>query len=266
MKIDYHNHTTLCNHAIGTLEEYIEKAIEQNIEEIGFADHNPMPNGFDKQHRMKEHQLPKYVEMILNARQQYAEQISIKLGIEADYLPGVDSYLKNQFASQPFDYVLGSIHYLGDWNFDNPVFVHTWKDHDVDHIYQWYFNSLLKLVESGLFDIIAHPDLIKKFGHRPINLDMESIYDTICMGLKKHNMAIEINTSGLRKEVQEIYPEKKFLEIAFNNDVPITIGSDSHSPDQVGRDYHKAVELAVAVGYKELTRFNQRQMEKVELG
>jgi histidinol-phosphatase (PHP family) len=266
LKIDYHNHTTLCNHAIGTLDEYIEKAIEQGIQEMGFADHNPMPNEFDKLHRMKEHQLPQYVATVLKAKEQYANRISIKLGLESDYLPGVESYLAKQFASHPFDYVLGSIHYLGDWNFDNPVFVHTWKDYDVDYIYQWYFDSVFKLVESGLFDILAHPDLIKKFGHRPVQLDIENLYNKICRGLKKQNMALEINTSGLRKEVQEIYPEKKLLEIAFANQIPITIGSDAHSPDQVGKDYDQAVQLALSVGYTQMMRFNQRKMEAVELG
>ncbi len=263
-KIDYHIHTPLCKHAFGNPSEYVEKAVAAGFCEIGFADHNPMPDGFDSEHRMEDSQLAPYVASVQRLQQDYAH-ITIKLGLEADYLPGGESFLAEQLAQYPFDYVYGSVHYIGDWNFDNPVFVHLWENRDVDDTYLRYFDCLEQLIDSGLFDIIAHPDLVKKFGHRPRKIDLQEIYRRICRKLSTAGMCIEINTSGLRKQIGEIYPEKAFLETACEHNVPIVIGSDAHRPEEVGADYTRAVDLARSVGYYQIQRFEGRKKTPVSL-
>ncbi len=263
-KIDYHLHTALCKHAVGTVEEYVEAALAAGFDEIGFADHNPLPDNFDIEHRMEASQDSEYLEMVARVQQKYSD-ITIKLGLEVDYLPGGEDFLREQIAGYPLDYVYGSVHYLGDWNFDNPVFVHRWENSNVDDIYQWYFKCLEDLIASRLFDIIAHPDLVKKFGHRPEKLDLEACYRRICTGLREADMCIEINTSGLRKEVGEIYPARRFLEIAFETGVPIVIGSDAHSPEEVGSAFDKGRELAQAVGYTHIQQFTRRKRKPVPM-
>jgi len=263
-RIDYHLHTTLCKHAEGSIDQYVMHAVETGLDEIGFADHNPMPRGFDSPHRMDSSQLDHYWKMVRRAQKAFP-QISIKCGLEADYLPGGEAFLKRQVNSYPFDYIYGSIHFIGDWNFDNPVFVHMWEHHDVDEIYARYFECLGKLIQSRIFDIIAHPDLIKKFGHRPKTLDLDSIYQDTCRRLREADMCLEVNTSGLRKPVGEIYPSARLLECAAKEGVPVVIGSDAHMPSHVGADYDKAAALIKSAGYTHIQQFSRRRRIPVPL-
>jgi len=263
-RIDYHLHTRLCKHARGTIDEYVAQALSLDLDEIGFSDHNPMLQEFARPHRMDPGQFDRYVAMVREAQKKFP-RLPIKLGLEADFLPGGEDFLKEQISRYPFDYVYGSVHYLGEWGFDDPVFIHVWDDYNVDNVYTRYFEALMQLIESRLFDIIAHPDLVKKFGHRPKNLDMESIYHRVCRCLKEASMCMEVNTAGLRKEVGEIYPVKRFLEIAYEHDVPIVIGSDAHAPEEVGKDYDRAVALARSAGYTHIQQFSRRRRTPVSI-
>lgn len=263
-RIDYHLHTYLCKHAVGQMEEYVDHALASGLEEIGFSDHNPLPGGFDSQHRMEERQIEAYLTMVQRMRECYP-RMPIKTGFEVDFLPGAEEFLRIQLERYPFDYVYGSVHYLGDWNFDNPVFVHRWDTQDVDDLYARYFDCLDRMIHTRLFDIVAHADLIKKFGHRPAALDLDAIYERLCASLRATGMCLEINTAGLRKEVGEIYPERRMLEIACRYAVPIVFGSDAHRPDEVGYAFDYAAKLARSVGYTHSQRFSQRKREAVEL-
>jgi histidinol-phosphatase (PHP family) len=263
-RIDYHIHTYLCKHAVGELDQYVEQAIKIGLDEIGFADHNPLPGGFDKAHRMDFSQLDLYYNLVMEAQKNHPG-INIKFGLEADYLPGSEEFLRNQINKYPFDYVYGSIHYLDDWNFDNPVFVHKWDNCDVDEIYARYFDTLIQLIKLRVVDIIAHPDLVKKFGYRPKRLDLDAIYLDVCRSLRASDMCLEINTSGLRKEVAEIYPTRRFLEIACQNSVPVVIGSDAHTPSDTGADYDRAIDLARSVGYTHVQQFSKRKKVSVAI-
>ncbi|MCP4715018.1 MAG: histidinol phosphate phosphatase, partial [Deltaproteobacteria bacterium] len=135
----------------------------------------------------------------------------------------------------------------------------------VDHVYQRYFDTLLKMIDTGLFDIVTHPDLVKKFGHRPESLDLAALYHETAQRIRRQNMCLEVNTAGLRKEVGEIYPEKQFLEIARQYKVPIVIGSDAHCPGEVGADYAKAMALVRSVGYTHVQQFSGRTAVPVPL-
>ena len=129
-------------------------------------------------------------------------------------------------------------------------------------VWSIYFERLTMVAESGLFEIIGHADLPKKFGHRPTR-DCTPLYEPFLNAAKKHNCALDVNTAGLRKDCKEIYPSRQILEMAFQKGVPITFGSDAHAPEEVGMNFKEAIELAHGVGYTQCLRFNQRRGEFV---
>ena len=157
------------------------------------------------------------------------------------------------------------MHYVSDsWDIDNPAKLSEWKKRDAFEVWKIYFDRLTLAAASGLFEIIGHADLPKKFGIRP-QQDCTPLYEKFLDAAAKTHCAIELNTAGLRKDCKEIYPCRDLLEIAFQKGVHITFGSDAHAPEEVGMDFEAAVELARSVGYTETCRFNQRQHESAWL-
>jgi len=258
---DYHMHTPLCGHAIGQTHEYVEKAISIGLDEIGFSDHAPFIPHRLPGITMDPSQLPDYQKMLEDLRLRFASQIKIKIGIEADFLPGYEEKTREQLSGYPYDYVYGSVHFIESWAFDNPDEINGWDEKDTNAIYYEYYDYLERSAQTGLFDILAHVDLVKKFGHRPSKDLTGKIQDTAEI-LKESKVAIEINTSGLRKPVKEIYPSLDVLKIYCQVGVPIVFGSDAHRPEDVGADFDKGVELAKAAGYSEYVLFQNRQIEK----
>jgi histidinol-phosphatase (PHP family) len=180
-------------------------------------------------------------------------------GIEADYYPGGEPFLRDWLPRQPFDLVLGSIHYLHDWGFDNPDYRKEWESVDVTGVWKTYFSLLTDLVGLRLFDVLAHFDLPKKFGHRLRDPVMKELVQPVLDRVSKAGMAMEINTSGWRREVAEAYPSPLILSLARERDIPITFGSDSHQPNEVGYAFDRAVQLAREVGYTHSLQFRQRR-------
>lgn len=255
--IDYHIHTKLCGHASGETADYVNEAIRCELDEIGFSDHLPLKGGKEENLTMAFDELPNYVGEIMSLRKSFPE-IQIKLGVEADYIPGNEFYIKDILKKYPFDYVIGSVHYIGKWAFDHPEKLKEWDKKDVDLVYKEYFELLRKSARTGLFDIIGHSDLVKKFGHRPSTGLSKGLNDTAQV-FKEYDVAVEINTSGLRKPVKEIYPSLEILSMYQEYDVPIVFGSDAHAPGDVGRDFDKAISLAIQAGYKEFVTFGNRK-------
>ncbi len=259
--VDYHIHTSRCGHAIGEMTDYVREAISCGLDEIGFNDHLPLngDSGKGQGLSMSLDELPNYINEVTELRKLFPE-IKIKLGIEADYTPDSESYTRELLAKYDFDYVMGSVHYIGKWAFDNPVERDKWDSKDVDLVYKEYFELLRKSARASLFDIIGHCDLVKKFGNRPNNQISQDVSDTAKV-FRECGVAIEINTSGLRKPVNEIYPSSNILKIYREYDIPIVFGSDAHAPDDVGRDFDKAVLLAGQAGYEEFVKFENRKMK-----
>ncbi|MEE9260745.1 MAG: histidinol-phosphatase HisJ [Candidatus Scalindua sediminis] len=255
--IDYHVHTKLCGHATGEMVDYVREAIRGGLDEIGFSDHLPMKGGKEDNLTMTLDELPNYVDEVMSLRKSFPE-IQIKLGIEADYVPGNESYIKDILAGYSFDYVIGSVHYIGTWAFDHPEKLDEWDKKEVDLVYKEYFELLRKSARTSLFDIIGHCDLVKKFGHRPSTGLSKELNDTAQV-FKEHKVALEINTSGLRKPVNEIYPSYETLRLYQKYGIPIVFGSDAHAPRDVGRDFDKAISLAKQAGYKEFVTFESRK-------
>ena len=265
MIVDYHTHTSLCKHATGELDEYVRKAIEVGLDEIGCSEHIPMPDRFDEDHRMDlEQYYGIYAPRITALRKEYSGSIAIKRGVEADFFPGTEQWVKKFIDENEFDYVIGSVHFIGKWGFDNPVFVHHYDVRDIDETYRSYFETIQQSARSGLFDIIGHCDLVKKFGHRPTKSLDELIRETLAV-IQKEDLCIEINTSGLRKPVKEIYPAESILALAAEMNIPLTLGSDAHDPADVGRDFDAAASLVHQYGRGEIAVFTRRNRTMVSL-
>ncbi len=259
---DYHNHTILCGHAIGEPFEYVDHALKIGLKEIGFSDHAPLVCHDDPTVTMSFEQLPRYHQMIEEVQEKYRDQdINIRLGIEADFVVGFEEKTKLILDSHAYDYVIGSVHFIGDFAFDDPNQKDRLKTNDIDKVYLDYHKLLRQSAESRLFDIMAHVDLVKKFGDRP-NSDLSDDIQKTAKVFKDAGVVIEINSSGLRKPVKEIYPSLSTLKIYCDAGVPITFGSDAHAPNEVGLGFKEAVDLALEAGYQEYVLFEKRQISK----
>lgn len=259
--VDYHMHTPLCGHAVGEPREYALSAIKAGLGEIGFSDHAPLVAYPDPKLAMSFEQLPGYHKMIETVRAEFKGKLVIKVALEADYIKGYEPRTAEILSAYPYDYIIGSVHFIGDWGFDNPEDTSRWSKENVDEIYKKYYDLLRKSAQSKLFDIMGHVDLVKKFGHRP-KADMTTEIQKTAEVFKASGVAVEINTAGLRKPVKEMYPSLDALKIYAQAGVPLTFGSDSHDPKDVAADFKKAFELARAAGYREYLTFKDRRIER----
>ena len=263
MRTDYHIHTPLCGHAVGSPRDYILAAQKAELKEIGFSDHNPMPTQFDDW-RMAPDQLPQYVEMIEEARREFSPY-TVRLGLECDFIPGYEEHVRNLATAADWDYLIGSVHYVTPgWDIDNPKHLKRWSEQPVEEVWTAYFNAYTKMVESCLFDFLAHPDLVKKFGYRPEG-DLSRFYREMLDVTAEAGVTLEVNTAGLRKDVHEIYPSRAFLAAAHARHIPIVINSDAHTPKEVAYEFDLAYTLAREVGYTEVMRFEKRKAFPVEI-
>ena len=257
MVVDLHNHTTLCNHAKGSMQEYIKEAISQNVDIYGFSDHAPME--FDKKYRMSFDDMKLYQDRVLELKDRYKDEIDIRLGYEVDYLKG---YMDKRVLGANVDYLIGSVHFIDGWGFDNPEFIGKYDEMDIDEIWQKYFDTIEEMAKSQLFDIVGHLDLIKVFKFMPTK-DIKEIASNALDEIAKANMAIEINSAGLRKPIKETYPSLDLLKMAKEREIPITFGSDAHSPEQVGYGRDEAYNLAKEAGYSKTVVFKDRKREEI---
>lgn len=254
-------HTPRCNHAIGDVVEYANAAIAQGLTEIGMSDHSPMPGGFDAEWRMDLSGLQGYVQEVLDAQAAFDERLTIRLGLEADFHPGTEADVRSMLAAHAWDYVIGSVHYLGDWGFDNPETLHRWDDVDVSDVYVQYFDALTQSVATGMFDIIGHPDLIKKFGHRP-SVNDKRVFDAqqgMLETMRDANVVMEVSSAGLRKPVGEIYPHVSLVKRAAAMGVVFSYGSDAHAPQEVGHGMDACLSMLWQCGVREVASFSRRQ-------
>ena len=251
MPADYHTHTPLCKHAEGEPEEYIDAAIAQGLTEYGISDHAPMsPEPFDDW-RMELAEMPQYLEWIKRAEIHAGEQLKVRKGLECDWLSGCEVWTEKLKDMANWDYLIGSVHYLGsEFDFDNPKWLGKWAELDVEDAWQRYWDTYIEMSESGLFTILGHPDLIKKFGYRPSG-DLSRYYDPVIESIAANGCLIELNTAGWYKPCEEQYPQGEFLELACQAGIGLVISSDAHAPSEVGRDFERAVELARIAGYED---------------
>jgi histidinol-phosphatase (PHP family) len=250
---------------------YREAASERGIEELGVAEHI---HRFVQSLEIWEH--PWYRYWARDDVDEYCGFIhehGLKLGIEADYLPGREDRVANLLDGRPWDYVVGSVHFMGedavdvhgepDWeSFD------IWRGGDADQVWSRYFETLGEAARTGMFDILAHPDLVKVFGRRvPVpDGDLRRFYDRAMDGIAESDVAIEVSTAGLRKPASEIYPAAPFLEMCLDAGRPVALSSDAHTPEQLGYEYERAVEWLGELGVSEIAVFERRSRRLEPLG
>ncbi len=256
---DYHIHTPLCRHAAGPMEGCVERAIELGLREIGFACHNPLPRGLGGNVRMKESELDYYVRRVTDLQFQYRGKIEVLLGLEMDYLEGLEDYLARQVAAYPWDYLIGSIHYL-----DPECALFAWSRRlpfDADEQYFRYFTLLGKLVRSGLYDIVSHFDVPRRSGNVPGPRGTEAMWRALDE-VARAGLCLEINTSGYRHPdlpQPDAYPSLPVIERALALGIPLAVNSDAHGPDQVGLKFTAIEELLWQKGCRQLASFRQRK-------
>ncbi len=257
-------HTPLCRHARGEPVDLAAQAVKLGLTEIGFSDHSPMPQDDFDDWRMRLSDLDAYAGKVEQARRGYPN-LAIKLALEVDYFPGQEAWVRDLARRHPWDYLIGSVHYVSDsWAIDNPQKLSEWRTRDPLEVWTAYLDRLTMAAESGLFEIIGHVDLCKRFCFYPKE-DCSALFRRFLAAAKASDTAIEINTAGLRKDCNEMYPSRPILKMAAETGVALTFGSDAHAPEEVGMNLVEAVELARSVGYTQCRRFNGRRRETVAL-
>jgi len=259
MKLYYHIHTKRCKHAEGEMHEYVERAIELKIPEIAITDHIPLPENFDAAHRMAEDELEEYMSDIDKMNARYPE-ITIRSGIEADYYEGFEEYLDHKCRQFNFDIVILSVHFIKDWPKNNWVFSYYFPDRPMAQIYSDYLQALKRGINTGLFDIVGHLDLIKGEDAPLLSTNKGELFD-IFDCVKKQSMAVEINTSGLRKDIGETYPDLNLLPYLEQSGIPVTLGSDAHKPEHVGYKFDYIENLLINYPRLTLHTLHERIMQ-----
>lgn len=254
-------HTELCRHAAGSPEEYARVARDKNLAGVYVTCHNPLPDGIGQRIRMYERDFPEYLNLVRRASERLApEGIEVRLGLEADFLPGLEPYLHKQLSSAPFDYVLGSVHWhLPEWR-------ELFWDGTQRSFVRSYFEQLAEAAESELFDCLSHPDLIKNSEPEQWDLRIyQQIVEDALDRIAATGVAMELNTSGRLKAHAEFNPGVVMLELMFERGIPVVVGADAHSPSRVGDGFPEAMDLLWSVGYREVHLFEGRQPRALPL-
>ncbi len=255
-----HCHTTLCKHAFGTTDDYAEAALKRNFKGITFTCHCPLPNGFSANVRMTLDQYDEYIAMVAATRDKFAGRLDVRLGLESDFYPGVEPWLKELHARTPLSHVLGSVHYqIGDYR-------RMFYTGEIFSYQKLYYKHLAQSAESGLFDTLAHPDLIKN--ESPSDWDFEQMRPVIARSLDRiaaTGVAMELNTSGMLKTVPEMNPSPSQLAMMCERGIPVVIGADAHVPQRVGDGYVTALDLLENAGYRDVSFFIDRKRYDVAI-
>ncbi|MCC5789197.1 MAG: histidinol-phosphatase HisJ family protein [Opitutales bacterium] len=257
---DSHMHTPLCGHAQGELSDYADEACRKGLDGIIFTCHTPLPDGMSAEVRMKAEELPEYVDRVAQCRAEFKGRCDVRLGLEVDFVPGYESALEKIIESQPFDYIIGSVHpHLPE------IRDAFWKEDPIAYG-KTYFDLQARAAETGLFDTIAHPDVLKIV--RWADYDkalMKEEFARFLDRVAETGVCLECNTSGLIRKVQEIHPAPDLLPMIAERGIPVVIGSDAHDPLRVGDGFREGVEALAEAGFKELLVFTERQSQSVPL-
>ena len=264
--IDLHNHTTRCCHATGTMDAYVERAMSLGLRDFGFSDHSHwMLRGTGRRYSMLAEELDAYVADVQQLQSRYnrdgTDPFNIRLGMEMDFIPSRVTLAREVQRSYPWDYVIGSVHNIGFEKLQEPEMYALWTVEDVCEL---YFHHLGMMIGERYCDIIGHIDLPKKMGSRPAG-GMLPYLEPLLPDLRASGIAVEINTSGLDSPVHEFMPGWDVIEALAAAGIPLTLGSDSHAPHQVGRHFADVLTGLRRIGVHELVRFERRQKIAVPL-
>ena len=241
------------------IDRYVEAAARAGVSELGIAEHMYR---FTEALTVWSH--PFWEEWAIDDLDFYCDALvssPVKVGIEADYVAGAEEKLDRMLSPRPFDYVIGSVHFIGDKSIDTEEFT-VWDDTgDADEIWRRYFETIAMAARSGLFDILAHPDLVKVWGRarQMPSKDLRFFYEPAIEAIAETGVTVEVSTAGLRKTVGEIYPAPGFMEMCVEAGAPFALSSDAHEPGQIGFEYPTALDFLRDHGVDEISVFEGRK-------
>ena len=251
---DSHMHTPLCHHAIGAPIEYAHEAIHAGLSGICFTEHMPLPLDADAHVRLSAGNLAMYYELIKNTQTLCRNDLEIRCGLEMDFIPGIETFSQNLLALHGWDYIIGSVHRVGELAYGVPP-----QPSDLDNYWRAYYNLIMVAAQTGLYDAIGHLDLPVRWVAAP-EQHLEMVLPALDV-IAKHKLALDFNTSGLRGELDAPHPPLEFLKATFERGIPLVLGSDAHNPKDVGSHFVDAIALAKQAGYTKVAAFKNRVLE-----
>ncbi|MBP2001416.1 histidinol-phosphatase (PHP family) [Paenibacillus shirakamiensis] len=270
--IDYHTHHVRCGHAVGELEEYVLRGIDIGLSELGLSDHMPLlhvdPETYYPEMAMPMSELPSYVAECLELREKYKGQIDLRVGLEGDYIEGWEKDIQHIVEAYPWDYVIGSVHFLGEWDISDHRQTHQWEGKDILAVYRQYYDAVQKAAKTGFYDIMGHVDVIKRFGYTPspaLESEVIAMEQATLHAILQAGVAMELNASGLTKVCEEMFPSQRILEEALRLGIPLTLGSDAHAPEKLSENLDVARRTLYDIGFRELATFKERKRRMIPL-
>jgi histidinol-phosphatase (PHP family) len=256
-KTDYHMHSSFSDGRAAP-EDYIIPALAAGLKEIGFSEHLTLFRDLEDWN-MNPDNIFTYLDHLDSIRKK-TNHIKIRTGLEVDFIEGREDDIRYFLSPLPIDYVIGSVHYLGEKTVDlGPEF---YEGKNIDKLFESYFDSVCNAIASGLFDIIGHCDLIRIYGYKP-SYDQEPMYRKLARTMKKHDVVFEVNTNGRNRPLADFYPDRRFLKIFHEEHVPVCVNSDAHMPSRVGQYFDEAYELLKYTGFTEMATFEKRVRKMV---
>ena len=266
MVVDNHVHLENGPYTLDWLEEFLQEADKQGVDELGITEHfyrfvEAKPCLYNEQIAAKQTEhLEEYLELMARAKQ---KGWPVKTGLEVDYIPEKEKEIRQALKGLPLDLVIGSVHWLGDWCFDvDPA---TWEDRDLESVYREYYDVLAQAVESRLFDVLGHPGNIAYFGHRADLKVVTAIENEWLTRIRRSRIAIEVNTGGLLREARSLFPRVDLLKRVRVNNFDISLGSDAHWPKDVGHAFSETRQLLKQFNFDCIYRFHKRKGRLVAL-
>ncbi len=213
-------------------------------------------------------ELPRYVEECLMLKERYKGQLDIRVGLEGDYIEGYEEQIERIITDYPWDYVIGSVHFLGEWDITDHRQIHGWEGKDPLAVYTQYYDAVQKAAATGLYDFMGHLDAIKRFKFGPGPEQEQEVIElekAALAAVARSGKAMELNASGLSKPCEEMFPSRRMLVEAVRLGIPLTLGSDAHQPGKLGEHLDQARRLLTEIGVKEVATFEKRKRTMVLL-
>ncbi|KKI89258.1 phosphoesterase [Bacillus sp. SA1-12] len=262
VKFDLHTHNELCGHAVGTIEDYVKQAIEYGLDYIGISDHSPYFYSEEDQLyptiAMAKSEFVPYIEEVLRLKEKYKDKIHVLLGMESDFYPDYISIYRDQYLLHPFDYIIGSVHYVQDLNIFKKGRWEGLTTQEQVRVKEEYYDLIQQSARSGAFQILGHIDAMKGFYPAFSDIETGSVEETLKV-IGEEDIAIEINTSGKTKDCGGWYPSDDMLERALFYNVKVTFGSDSHKPERIGDEFDLVKKRLKEIGFKEWAYFVEKK-------
>ncbi|MDF2961087.1 MAG: histidinol phosphate phosphatase HisJ family [Paenibacillus sp.] len=268
MKFDLHTHHSRCGHAVGQIEDYIQSAIRVGLQVIGISDHSPF-FAEEEDHARPGMAMPRseflfYVEEVLNLKHKYEDRIEVLLGVESDFFAESTAVYQSYFQKYPFDYLIGSIHYVEGIHIFHKQFWSQVAVEDVEKRFRRYYDLVIQAVRSQAFDIFGHLDALR--GNCPFTFEPSaSVTDHVLQEAASSGVVLEVNTSGKLKLASKWFPSDELLERALFYGLGITFGSDAHKPERVGEEQEEVRKRLKEIGYTEWYIFRKRVKQRIPL-